>query len=223
MRLLRFFALASLLASLSFADTVVSAGQNSNVFEWGVSNTATYGQTVTTPVADTELASFTFNLGPQWNGSGNINYEAWVYQWSSVNNRATGPALYQSALQTYTPGAGYTPVTFNPGIDLVAGDQYVMFLSTSGLQSGRPQSTIYWGSNSSNDYTGGSFVFLNNGDNASQWTNANWNVGFSGAADLAFTADFKSTPEPSSFAAFGVLAALIGWKYRRHRSCREVC
>jgi hypothetical protein len=184
-----------LAACLCHADTVLSASQNDLIKPWGVTDSATYGQTITTPTTDTELTSFTFYLGPQYMGSGSIEYEAYVYAWDATTSMATGSAQYQSWLSTFTANGSFDPVTFTPDINLTSGDQYVLFFSTSGLQAGRLDSTIYWGFNTSLPYTGGGFVFLNNGDDQSQWTSTAWSVAH--AADLAFTADFASpVPEP---------------------------
>jgi hypothetical protein len=211
---LKWFAFVILGVFLCRADTVISVTQNANIAEWGVTNTATYGQTITTPGTNTELASFTFNLGPQYIGSGPIHYQAYVYAWDSVTDMATGPALYQSPVSTFTPNGSYQAETFAPDVNLLPGAQYALFFSTSGLQTGQPLSTISWGANNSGAYGGGEFVYLNNGNDSSQWTTSRWD-NFGASYDLAFTADFTSptaTPEPRSEAlvlGLGLALALV--------------
>ena len=202
---------------LCHADTVLSASQSDQIKPWGVTDTATYGQTITTPTTGTELTSFTFYLGPQYSGSGPINYQAYVYAWDGTTNMATGSALYQSSMSTFTPNVSFNPVTFTPDINLTAGDQYVLFFSTSGLQSGQPDSTIYWGYSPSDPYTGGGFVFLNNGDDQSQWTSTAWSVTI---VDLAFTADFASpVPEPRlAVLLCGMGFCLVAYRLRKRFS-----
>src|ERR1017187_8161062 len=137
--------------------TLVSAVQNTSIGGWGVTDTTTIGQTVTANNID--LIFFTFELGPQTSGSGSILYQAYVYAWNG--NEATGPALYTSAVQFYFAGAGYTAVTFNPDISVTVGNTYVLLLSTAGLQSGRPVSTISLGANYTSGYTQGSLFYQN--------------------------------------------------------------
>lgn len=211
----KLLSLVILAACLCQADTVLSASQYDQIKPWGVTDTATYGQTITTPTTDTELNSFTFYLGPQYMGSGSIEYDAYVYAWDATTSMAAGSALYQSSLSTFTANGSFDPVTFTPDINLTAGDPYVLFFSTSGLQSGRLDSTIYWSYNPKDPYTGGNFVFLNNGDDQSQWTSTAWSVAHS--ADLAFTADFASpVPEPRlPVLLFGMGFCLVAYRLRK--------
>ena len=58
--------------------------------DWGVTNTATYGQTITPTVAQTRLSSFTFQLS-QIAGAA-PQYQAFVYQWDATNQRIIGSA-----------------------------------------------------------------------------------------------------------------------------------
>ena len=205
--------LGSLVAAIpATADTAIDTTSawngSSGVQPWGLgpvgTTTSTYGETITTP-ADHYLTNFTFYI----NTSNTINYQSYVYAWDGAE--ATGPALFSSAVQTTTPGAGYQSYTTQTGgLDLTPGSQYVLFSTTSGLQAGQPSGTSTWGYTGSNPYAGGQFQFANSEDNFSALTTQPW--GSFGTNDLAFKANFAgtnpmATPEPSEAASigFGVL------------------
>jgi hypothetical protein len=201
-----------LAAGLGQADTIISVPQNASPSAWGVGPGATIGETITVPATDTELVSLTVPLGPHFVGTGPFDFQAYVYAWNAGTDEAVGPALYHSAVTTYTPGAGFTPMTFNPDVNLIGGTQFVFFLSTSGLQTG-PENEVFIASNSSDVYPGGTFVFLLNGNDPTQWTTTPWSgpVANGNLADLAFTADFAAptaVPEPSSILLVGAALAI---------------
>src|SRR4029079_18647723 len=77
--------------------------------DWGVTNTATYGQTITPTVAQTRLSSFTFQLS-QIAGAA-PQYQAFVYQWDATNQLIIGSALFSSSVLTAPSGAAFAPVT----------------------------------------------------------------------------------------------------------------
>jgi uncharacterized protein with beta-barrel porin domain len=150
---------------------------------WGAPNTATYGQTITPTAGQTRLSGFTFELSQS--GGTPSQYQAFVYQWDSVNNRITGSSLFTSGVVTAPAGAAFTPVTFNTGnVALTAGQQYVLFLSTSNQQP-QANGTYKWGSTINTAYAGGQFVFNNNTASFANLSTTNW---ISIAFDLAFTA-----------------------------------
>jgi hypothetical protein len=106
--------------------------------------TATYGQTVTVPVApDTVLDSFTFYVDLPTNAIFRGEVYAWTPNTVDLNNfyalgSATGPELWGSGQTSTTGYSGtppftFTPITFSPpgGIDLTAGAQYVLFFTIS--------------------------------------------------------------------------------------------
>jgi hypothetical protein len=149
----------------------------------GVTNTATYGQTITATASQTRLSSFTFQLN-QTSGTA-PQYQAFVYQWDATNQRITGSALFASGVFTAPSGAAFSPVTINTGsVVLTPGQQYVLFLSTSNQQP-QANGSYKYGSVANTAYAGGQFVFQNNGANFNQLSTTTWTTI---AIDLAFQA-----------------------------------
>jgi uncharacterized protein with beta-barrel porin domain len=153
------------------------------ISSWGVPNTATYGQTITPTSGQTSLSGFTFYL-TQTSGTA-PQYQAFVFQWDPTNQKITGPALYSSSLMTAPSGSGFSAVTINAsGVKLAAGQQYVLFLTTS-TQSPQANGSYKWGAVTNTTYGGGQFVFFNNGTNFAQLSSGTWS---SLNQDLAFQA-----------------------------------
>lgn len=133
-------ALALALATALFAgqaaaqniDTTAAASASFGPF--GVPDTATYGQTITIPAGMTQLTSFGFKMQ---NVPSTVVFRGEVYLWDDANNRATGPALYESAVRS-TTGATPQLITFSPpgGVTVVPGQKYVIFATTSRDQAG---------------------------------------------------------------------------------------
>jgi hypothetical protein len=104
--------------------------------------TATYGETFIAPTLGVSnqvdvLNDWTFylrqipkSLGGYETGQ---NFEFFVMEWNG--NEATGPILYQSGRLTVAANENtYKAFTVKPNLDLVAGQEYVMFVNVS-LQS----------------------------------------------------------------------------------------
>jgi hypothetical protein len=177
------FLALSVPASAQIIDTTPRWNGTSFISSWGIPNTATYGQTITPTAGQTRLSSFTFQLNRT---SGTApQYQAFVYQWDPTNQRIIGPALFGSSVFT-APGAGFSPVTINTGnVALTPGQQYVLFLTTSTIV-GQPNSSYRYGALTNNTtYTGGQFVFQNNGTNFNQLSTNSWSFI---NEDLAFQA-----------------------------------
>lgn len=194
---------------------VVSNDGAATVGNWGVQNTATYGQTVTAPMTGT-LSAFQFSLNA---ADAPINYAAYVYAWDQIAAWATGSALWTSGEQVYNSTSAGTPVGYTPNAPVVAGSMYVMFFTTSGLQSGASTSIISWNiSDSASSYTGGNFVFMNNTDNFGLLNTQQWNDTWNG--DLKFSATFTdgTVPEPSTVGLFVAGLTLLAGFARRRRS-----
>lgn len=164
-------------------DTIPQWNGTSFISSWGITNTATYGQTFTPNGVQTTLNGFTVKVGY---GTADAPYQAYVYAWDGGNSRLTGGALFTSAPGVATQGAGFTSYSFNTGpVALTPGQQYVVFLSTSGLQAAQPNSAFRWGA-LTNDAAipGGRFVFQNNGDNFANLSTVGWSFI---SEDLAIT------------------------------------
>ena len=185
---------------------------------FGEPDSATYGQTVTVPLIDNQLNSFSFWLS-DWQNPDFVDFAAYVMQWDGA--KATGPVLWQSAPQSTTNNGGaggFEMFTFNTGrLQLVSGQKYVLFISASEyFDSLTGQASFY---TASVDYPEGNFVFMNNGSDFSMLTTNTWSdVYFGGChnSDLAFEATFSSIPAPSAVLLGSIGISMFTW-FRRHR------
>lgn len=186
---------------------------------FGEPDTATYGQTFTATSTEAILDRFRFSLASAA-GPDAVEFKGYVMEWTGT--RATGPILYQSALQSLSPGSSMTPFQFETGgIGLVPGKQYVAFLSASTLFDGQ-QGLANMASVPSHTYTGGNFVFSNNGSNFAALTTSTWSeTGAGNWGDALFRAEFRgegdasAVPEPSSALLFLPALAIVGVIRRR--------
>ena len=183
-------------------DTTPTWNGTQAISTFGEPNTATYGQTFTVG-SDNVLNDFTFWLNDST--SQPISFAGYVMAWDG--SKAAGSILYQSGQRSTTGAAGMEQFTFNTGgTTLASGQQYVAFLSASNFFDGIASegSMGYLG----DVYSGGGFVFNNNGSNFSQLTTQAWENRL-GPNDAAFRANFaagsaQAVPEPSS--SLGLLA-----------------
>ncbi len=160
-------------------DTITGWDGTNSIGSFGVTNTATYGQTITVPAGASPLNSFSFEIG---HCGAPVTFRGLVYAWDG--SKATGPSLYTSAPQTLLNSSAFQLVTFTSGALALPPGPYVLFASTSNDQAGAPSSACRWGSMRNNTaYAGGQFVFMNNGPDASRWITTAWS-GIS--EDLAF-------------------------------------
>lgn len=186
---------------------------------FGEGNTATYGQTFTVVGTDTVLDSLTFWMDDFLNPDV-VDFAAYVMAWNG--SRATGPVLYQSVMHSTTNNGGAGGMErfdFDTGgVQLTSGQQYVAFLNTSGFFDGQ-QGTAGWGLNGET-YSGGSFVFTNNGSDFSLLTSQDWDYPGSGIGDTPFLASLSApaaVPEPGSLAIWSLMIGGVGVANLRKR------
>lgn len=175
---------------------------------FGESNTATYGQTFTVTGTETVLDSFSFRFNDFLN-SDTVDFAAYLYGWDG--GKATGSQLYSSGMMTSTNNGGLDGMelfSFNTGgVELQSGVKYVAFLSASNFFDG-VTGTSNWDFSSSDIYSGGEYVFENNGSDFSSLFTSNWDYNSftnSSSRDTFFIANFSSpdvqdVPEPGSIA-----------------------
>ena len=171
------------------------------LLSFGEPGTATYGQTFTATGPELQLDSFMFRFDDYSSLSDQdvIDFAAYVYAWNG--SMATGSQLYASGGISSTNNGGvggYEVFSFNTGgIQLVDGQQYVVFLSTSLFFDGLSGHSA-WELSNSDAYSGGNFVHMANGNDFSLLFSSTWESAF-GARDLWFKANF-SVPVPVQFA-----------------------
>jgi hypothetical protein len=176
-KLLQPLALLLLAGAAAFGqgiNTQSSWNGTSFISSFGVTDTATYGQTITLASAST-LNGFSFNVG--YCGA-NVTFRPHVYAWNGT--RATGSSLFDGAAVTLSAASTtntFVPVSINTGNLSLAAGQYVLFFSTSQDQTGAPASSCRFGAlTNDTTYTGGQFVYENNTTDTAQWTGTAWSV-----------------------------------------------
>lgn len=199
-----------LASTVSRAQTINLPNNESSTGPFGKSSTATYGQTFVTPVGFNYLQNFSFWLsndpGLAAANSSSLRFRAYVMQWDAVNGHAIGDALYSSTVRSGPTALSQRYDFASTNTLLNASLKYVAFVSASGLFGtiGAAEATAGMETSLLGGYTGGQFVFADNGDNfgllkTDAWLlsgdfpdyQARFNANFSRAAITA-------VPEPSS-------------------------
>jgi hypothetical protein len=215
--------------ALANIDTGAAASTPFGFFGSGPSNISSFGQTISTGSADSQLNSFTF-----WTSALDLDLMAFVTVWHAEN-----PAVqymdenWVFASDIFSIGdsfSGYQAVTVQtPGVTLAANQRYVLMLTSSGL-SDDPSNHNSWLRTDADAYSGGSFVYTSVQENFDQMFSTNpagWDCGEgrcvanANGQDLVFSADISAIPEPAtSGLLFAGLAALGGFGRLRNPSRR---
>ncbi len=138
--------------------------------------------------------------------------------WNNKGRKAMGPILYQSEPQATTQQNVMQAFNFAMGgINLLAGQQYMVFLNVSkfpssgaGSMGARPLS---------NSYSGGEFFVGRDFDLLT--TNSSWNSK-DGRSDLAFKASFSApTPIPTPALLPGLIGMSVALLRQRKAAAAE--
>ncbi|WP_321343441.1 autotransporter outer membrane beta-barrel domain-containing protein [Breoghania sp.] len=190
------------LCSAALADNISTMDTwdgDHSLGEWGAGYIATFGQTITVD-SDTTLYGFSFEL--KLVAGTASQYQAYVYEWDSSTSTVTGDALYVSAVRTAPNSSAFTTVTINTGSTaLSSGKTYVIFLTTSTV-SGQSSGRYYWGAVAGASYADGSYISLDNNEDATALTTSSWSpvINF----DLAFTAILEALGAEGGYNAVGM-------------------
>lgn len=149
---------------------------NQSVGSLGCPDTTTYGETITVPAKKKNVTMFKYYMGGQAQAGQSMVVRGELYAWDGT--KATGPAIYETAPRTVAFNTiDYQFETFKtPGAKVKAGKQYVLFVSLDkDFESCTGSYGLTWGAADGTAYTGGQFVYQNNGGDESQWTATTWN------------------------------------------------
>jgi hypothetical protein len=179
----------------------------------------TVGQTFTVPAAATRLTAFGFTTRDARfeNGVGDTerptNFRAYVMAWDGVNNRATGPVLFQSGGQATVEDGSDQAVSFSGlTLDFSPGGTYVAFLNQDGFGlshgSNIASNVLARDLTPGGTYAGGTLVTKSDGTpDFGGLTSEPWAV--APDRDAAFSASFTAVPEPGTLLLAG--SAAVGW------------
>lgn len=134
---------------------------------FGPDGLATWGQVITPPAGGGTLRRFILRAALP----STVVFRGAVYAWDG--SRATGAALYESGPRTTTSSAPQD-VSFDVGgVTLVAGQTYVLFVS-SARDAGTGSGALFL--HTSDVVPGGAFVRQDSGTTSGLWTGASWEV-----------------------------------------------
>jgi|GEM_PF-1036665 len=213
--------ITSLIAALSLAAMAAPAvAQNidtraaANITFVGLGHapeTPTIGQTFVVPVGQTAISSFSIRMAAV---PATVVFRGELMAWDTVNDRATGAVLYQSA-DVSTSGATVQDINFTipGGATVVPGQTYVIIATT--VNSVGPPSDHGDVSYSTGDpLPGVSAVYLNAPNVQANFTTATWDTTLS-PKDLGVTVNFvpaapTAVPTLTEWAMIGLTLTLAG-------------
>jgi hypothetical protein len=208
---------------LLFLVSSVQADVISTISDWdgvgfvapfGETETATYGQTFSLSTA-ASMDSFTFYLNDALDPAV-IDFQAYVYSWNDSLNQIAGSSLFTSnAMSTTNNGGedGFEEFSINTGGITLSAGQYVAFFTASNLFDGT-SGTGKMGFTDANAYSGGSLVYINNGNDFSALSSSSWSE-WAGAPDLAFTITTTVVPIPAAVWLMFSALAVLGWRGKK--------
>ena len=195
---------AALLAATQAQAFVIdnSASMTTTIYNFGASDTATYGEVFRTNGSDNYLNSFSMYLQNRYAGSGSLDLKGYIGAWDG--SKMSG-LLYSSGVQTMNTGGAKQAFTFSPGIQLAANADYIAFLSVSELPAQAESQFGMPGGDDGDPTT--KFVFMNTGTtDFSALSSDSWQIW--GTNDAQLVANFSASapndvPEPMSLALLG--------------------
>ena len=206
-------------AAASAADITISNGAGpAAIFVFGPGQTETMGEVFTPPVSGT-LTSFSLSLAVNGTSTGGVGelfggVGAWNGGPDPGNTSAGSPInLYQSP---DFPSTGIQTFTFTPDIRVLAGEQYVAYLSVYGVTGAQGEAGMT-GFLGANLVPGINYFVLTGGTDVDPRGNSNWE----GCA-CNFTAQFSATftvPEPSTWAM--LLVGFVGFSFADYWASRR--
>jgi hypothetical protein len=153
---------------------------------FGYPITSTYGQPIVIPAGVTMLETFSFQLRlpPA------LIFRGEVYAWDAANNRATGPALWESPQMHTTDGSVFEKTTFvTGGVPVTPGQMYIVFATTErDVAVDMTAGTGVWGQTGIDvdTYPAATFVYTD----GTGWTSSSWTT-YGPPIDLAFEVSFS--------------------------------
>jgi hypothetical protein len=198
--------LGTLISTNASADIVLSnQPSGSSIGSFGRPDTTTYGEVFTAPTT-AELTSFSLFLNST--AVGNIIGGIGVWNGSGVSSVLYTSSLVASALTN----------TFSPDVAVVAGQEYVAFLSVNGVAGPTAGTTMPGGT-----HVAGLNGFTFNNSECCGGSGTYANQSWSGTGVFSLDAEFSATfspavPEPSTWAMMILGFAGIGFlAYRRRK------
>ena len=207
MRMLRFgipLFMCLLFVSEASGEVLSNTPTGDDIAAFGRPDTQTYGQVFTAPVTGS-LDSFTLHL----NGfAGDIRGA--VGSWNGTPSHDFGfgetSTLYLSS--PVTTSAAPSAYTFNPNVNVVAGDVYVAYLTVFGLSGPDAVTTMPLGTSPA----GINYFVWNN--TTSPFGNPSWDYFFD-VGSVLFSASFTPVPEPSSLGFVTLIVGRVGCRRTR--------